>query len=136
MWLLKRGGKNVSTMWLMKRGEECAGNQMVLGKGWGKFFSDPMFRTKGDCRFFLLFPSFLSPPPLVAKKGSSVLGLKGEEVKPDFTQSTSIFMIKVMRLFFYVKGFLDDAGTLGPGMAMTSVLLKFLATYLWSCSLV
>jgi hypothetical protein len=32
-------------------------------------------------------------------------GLGGEEVKPGFTQSVSVFMIKIMGIFHYLDGF-------------------------------
>jgi hypothetical protein len=44
------------------------------------------------------------------------LGLKGEEAKPGFTQSAAIFMIKIMGLFFYLRDFPNDAGTVCPGI--------------------
>jgi hypothetical protein len=54
-----------------------------------------------------------------------VLGLKGEEMKPGFTQSAAIFMIKIMGLFFYLRGFPDHAGTVGPGIANGLLLLFY-----------
>lgn len=34
----------------------------------------------------------------------------GELLKPGFTQPVSLFMVEVMRVFYYFNGFHDDAG--------------------------
>lgn len=37
-----------------------------------------------------------------------------KEVKPSFTQSVSVFTVKIMGVFCYLDGFPDDTGSVGP----------------------
>jgi hypothetical protein len=62
----------------------------------------------------------------------------GEQAKPGFTQSVSVFTVTMNSVFCYFDGFSDDAGSVGPDMcAMTSRLSKsmlFLVFALYSAT--
>lgn len=79
-----------------------------------KRFSNSMFRMQGDGRISPV-PSIISVYFLTlhGQEGSSVIawwraftgGFGGDELKPDFNPSVSIFTIKVMGVYCYFSGY-------------------------------
>jgi hypothetical protein len=64
----------------------------------------------------------------------------GEQTKPGFTQSVSVFKVKTNGAFCYFDGFSDDAGPVGPdvgynfsfGKVHVDFSLCFVFNYCWS----
>jgi hypothetical protein len=50
-------------------------------------------------------------------------GFEGEEAKPGFTQSVSVFTVKVVGVFCYFSGFPDGTRTKGPNLQLPTLLI-------------
>jgi hypothetical protein len=110
-------------MWLVKGGDEkCPNNQMALRRG-GESVSAALCLGQELVELFPppLFHIFSFFCPCGQESEFSDCWMKvvhwwflGEEMKPSFTQSVSVFTVKIRWVFCYFNGFRDDMGSVGP----------------------
>lgn len=113
-----------ASVWWVKGGDEKCFSSCIINENssvtrwpWDKEekrFNNSMFRMQGDGRISP-FPSVISFYffTLHGLEGSSVIawwraltgGFGGDELKPDFNLSVSIFTIKVMGVYWYFSGY-------------------------------